>query len=126
MNNIATKTDLKRAITAKILDFVDLLKKDPKPSGEVSARANALADYFIDATQYYAEDQAFKAVGECKHCYGKGYASILAPAHIAKPDFAGDKEQVVKPSRLEYRFCSCERGQALKHLIISNAPFVVD
>lgn len=126
MNKIETKNDLRNAITAKILDFVDLLKKEDKPSGEVAARAKALADYFIDAAQYYAEDQAFKAVGECKYCYGKGYSSVLEPAHVAKADFIGDKDHVVKPSRMEYRFCQCERGQALKHLIISNAPFVID
>lgn len=123
---IETKEDLKRVITGKIVDFIDLLKKDKKPRGEVVARANALADYFIDATEYYAEDQAFKVVGECKYCYGKGYSSVLEPAHVAKADFIGDKDRVVKPSRMEYRFCRCERGQALKHLIISNAPFVID
>lgn len=122
MNKIETKTDLKNAIAAKIIDFVDLLKKESKPSGEVAARAKALADYFIDATQYYAEDQAFKAVGECKYCYGKGYKSVDS-LHIK---YENEKRIATKPTRLEYKFCSCERGQALKHLIISNAPFVLD
>jgi len=85
-----------------------------------------VANFIVDSIQDHADDQAFKAVGECKHCYGKGYASVLEPAHVASPDFEGDKPYTVKPSRLEYRFCKCERGQALKHLILTNAHWVLD
>lgn len=121
------KKYVEQTLVSKLVQYAEAVRRTKDmPEGEVLARAKGVKEFFIDLYSKFSSEEAFKAVGECKHCYGKGYSSVLAPAHIAKPDFAGDKEQVIKPSRLEYRFCSCERGKALKHLILSNAAWIVD
>lgn len=121
------RIEMKKTIKAKVLDFVFKgLGFPDNGDPQVQVLSGKLAEDIFDSIEADLSDEAFKAVGECKHCYGKGYSSVLEPAHVASPDFPGDKRTVVKPSRLEYRFCQCERGQALKHLILSNAHWVID
>lgn len=121
-----TNTELKKVIADKIIDYASSESNRVEITSGSDIRALNVADQILESVQGCVADQAFKAVGECKHCYGKGYASVLEPAHVASPDFIGDKPHTVQPSRLEYRFCQCERGQALKHLILTNAHFVLD
>lgn len=118
------KVELSQIISNRLVKFVN--QNSDNIGSVVDMNAVAAAERIINLVSTLASDDAFKAVVECKYCYGKGYSSVLEPAHVVSPDFIGDKPAVVKPSRMEYRFCKCERGQALKHLILSNAPFVID
>ncbi len=46
-------------------------------------------------------DEAAKAFGGCKNCYGKGYSSVMID-HISAP---------------QMHFCICNRGRQLKRLL---------
>ncbi len=55
-------------------------------------------------------DETMKACGDCKNCYGKGYATVLEHASGSGDFF--EEEICVEMPRM--RFCTCERGKALK------------
>ena len=55
-----------------------------------------------------------KAFGGCKNCYGKGYATTIEFAGSSE-DFGGEKTSEWQLPRM--RFCSCDRGKALKEEI---------
>lgn len=129
--------ELKKSIADQLIDFADseVSRKAEEARGAVrrdggkALRAYSLTDRILDAVQQAADDMALKATGNCEHCYGKGYSSELSPAHVASsdmPDHEPIKRTVIKPSQLEYHFCKCERGQALKNLILTNAAWVLE
>jgi len=106
--------EIRKIVLDHIIDFIDKDKKSILDMYE-------LVDKLMDCTQENADDLAFKELGECEVCRGKGYSGADS-THVKYID---DKRVVVKPSRLEYVFCDCERGQALKHLILTNAAWVI-
>lgn len=121
------REELTQTISGRLVKFVN--QNSDNIGSVVDMNAVAAAERIINLVSTLASDDAFKAVVECKYCYGKGYSSVMSPDVVASRDLPDDATimgEKIQLSRLEYRFCKCERGQALKHLILSNAPFVID
>lgn len=60
-------------------------------------------------------EEASKAFGNCKKCYGKGYSTEMKGAIEGAEDFGG--EGFILPPKRVMNFCSCGRGKQLESLI---------
>lgn len=68
----------------------------------------------------HIREEAERAFGGCKKCYGKGYATTRYGRTVSG-DFFGDEGYEVAP-QIYMMFCSCDRGKQLKSLLSTLKP----
>ena len=68
----------------------------------------------LEEAQKAGEERMAKAFGNCRKCYGKGYATYRH-GYRAEADMLGSEEQE-DPFETRMIFCTCDRGKQLKQL----------
>lgn len=97
-----------RAKTERDL-IVERIKRVIKPVSLIERAA--------DVVQMHL-DKERRAFGNCRLCYGKGYATTMRYA-TAHADFLGDDTVTQMLSLVSY--CRCDRGRQLKELAAAGA-----
>ncbi len=63
-------------------------------------------------------EEAEKAYGGCHNCYGKGYATVNS-RWAGSDEWTG--ERFAGGNANDMKFCTCDRGKQLKHLVERRA-----
>jgi len=111
--------DIKIEIVKKIINFGIASRTEDISEDEITVRSATLASEILNMVQISADSMAMKATGECDICFGKGY---LKEFKVRKTKDEDGKE--VETTKIVHGFCKCDRGRALKNLVLSNIIWV--
>jgi len=111
--------DIKKQVIKKIYDFGVTFKVADVTADEMLVNAESLGSEILNMVQVSADDMAMKATGECDICFGKGY---LKEYRVKK--IKDEEGKDVETTKIVHGFCKCERGRALKKLVLSNIIWV--
>jgi hypothetical protein len=111
--------DIKKQITKKIYDFGVTCRTEDIDINKMLLKAFNVCSEILNMVQVAADNMAMKSTGECDICFGKGY---LKEYRVKKIKDEEGKE--VETTKIVHGFCKCDRGRALKKLVLSNIIWV--